>query len=119
MAKSHRANEEDSSRSFMAGHEREQGCVKGHNEGGYTTACMYKNYNRTGFLVYENIRYMLILNRMQISSDETAFVFNFQLPNGVWVSAYVNTYGNPSQTRSSSAGKCCAHNLINNKNMQI
>lgn len=77
MAKSHRANEKDSSWSFMAGHGRDQGCVKGHNEGGYTGACMYKNYNRTGFLVYENTRYMLILNRMQISSDETAFVLIF------------------------------------------
>lgn len=79
-AKSHRANEEDSSRRFMAGQAATMVC-EGTQRGGYTGASMYKNYNRTGLLVYENTRYMVILNRMRISLDKQLLflIFNSQM----------------------------------------
>lgn len=43
-----------------------------------------------------------------------SFRFGFQFPNGPVCVSRVCVCGNPSQKRSSSAGKHCAYNLINN-----
>lgn len=103
------------SRSCIAAHETSSGLSREGGSGLQSCLHAQKLQLRSAFGFKKYQRYVNFQTEW-INSNETAFVLDFQFPNGpACVSARVWVCGNPTQKRSSSAGKHCAYNLINNK----